>query len=101
MCNALLFVQPLGGCREVHVSDSKTAFDWARYVKWLVDHPRFAEVHGQSRLVCDNLNTHCPGSLYEAFDAAEAFRILSKLELLLTPKHASWLNMAELELSVD
>lgn len=99
MCNAFLFVEPLGGWRQVHVCDTKTAVDWARYVKWLVDHPRFAQAQ-RITLVCDNLNTHCPGSLYAAFEAAEAFRMLSKLELVHTPKHGSWLNMAEPELSV-
>ena len=68
MCNAFMFVQPLGGWREIHVSRTKTAVDWARYVKWLVDHPRFANVR-RITLVCDNLNTHAMGSLYAAFPA--------------------------------
>ena len=99
MCNAFLFVQPLGGWREVHVSKTKTAVDWARYVKWLVDHPRFANAR-RITLVCDNLNTHAMGSLYAAFPAEEAYRIMSKLDLVYTPKHGSWLNMAEPELSI-
>lgn len=99
MCNAFMFVEPLGGWREVHVNKTKKAIDWAGYVKWLVDHPRFAHAE-RITLVCDNLNTHCPGSLYAAFPAEEAFRLLSKLELVFTPKHGSWLNMAEPELSV-
>jgi hypothetical protein len=99
MCNAFLFVEPLGGWREVHVSGTKTAVDWARFVKWLVDHPRFAAAE-RITLVCDNLNTHAPGSLYAAFEPSEAFRLTSKLELIHTPKHGSWLNMAEPELSV-
>jgi len=99
MCNAFMFVQPLGGWREVHVSKTKKAIDWASYVKWLVDHPRFANAK-RITLVCDNLNTHVLGSLYAAFPAAEAYRLMSKLELVFTPKHGSWLNMAEPELSV-
>lgn len=99
MCNAFMFVQPLGGWREVHVSKTKKAVDWAGYVKWLVDHPRFADVE-RITLVCDNLNTHTIGSLYARFPAEEAYRLTSKLELVFTPKHGSWLNMAEPELSV-
>ena len=99
MCNAFLFVQPLGGWREVHVASTKTAKDWARYVQWLVDHPRFADAE-RITLVCDNLNTHAMGSLYTTFSADEAYRLMSKLDLVHTPKHGSWLNMAEPELSV-
>jgi hypothetical protein len=66
MCNAFMFVQPLGGWREVRVSKTKKAIDWAGYVKWLVDNPRFADAK-QITLVCDNLNTHVMGSLYAAF----------------------------------
>jgi hypothetical protein len=99
MCNAFMFVEPLGRWREVHVSKTKTALDWAKFVKWLVDLPRFKDAK-RITLVCDNLNTHCPGSLYAAFAPEEAFRLLEKLELVFTPKHGSWLNMAEPELSV-
>lgn len=99
MCNAFMFVEPLGGWREVHVSATKKAIDWAGYVQWLVNHPRYANAK-RITLVCDNLNTHCAGSLYAAFAADEAFRILSRIELVYTPKHGSWLNMAEPELSV-
>lgn len=66
MCNAFVFVQPLGGLREVHVSRTKAALDWAHRIKWLVDLPRFAKAMRITR-VCDNLNTHCDGSLYAAF----------------------------------
>lgn len=99
MCNIFMFIEPLGGWRETHVSKTKTAMDWARYVKWLVDHPRFVDAK-QITLVCDNLNTHVMGSLYQAFPAEEAYRLMSKLDLVFTPKHGSWLNMAEPELSV-
>lgn len=99
MCNAFMFVQPLGGWREVHVSATKTAKDWASCVKCLVDHPRFADAE-RITLICDNLNTHVWGSLYATFPAEEAYRLMSRLELVYTPKHGSWLNMAEPELSV-
>ena len=99
MCNAFMFFQPLGSWREVHVSKTKTAVDWAGYVKWLVDHPRFADAK-RITLVCDNLNTHVMGSLYAAFPAEEAYRLMNKLEPVFTPRHGSWLNMAEPELSV-
>ena len=99
MCNAFMFVQPLGSWREVNVSKTKTVVDWAGYVKWLVDHPRFADAK-RITLVCDNLNTHVMGSLYAAFPAEEAYRLMNKLEPVFTPRHGSWLNMAEPELSV-
>lgn len=99
MCNAFIFVQPLGGWREVHISDTKTATDWAGYIQWLVNHPRFRAAE-RITLVCDNLNTHALSSLYQTFPPEEAFRLASKLELVFTPKHGSWLNVAESELSV-
>ena len=71
MCNAFMFVEPLGGWREVHVSATKKAIDWAGYVKSLVDHPRYATAK-RITLVCDKLNTHCAGSLYAAFAAEQA-----------------------------
>ena len=98
-CNVFMFVEPLGGWRSVYVSQTKTAMDWARYIQLLVDQPRYAQAE-RITLVCDNLNTHNFGSLYQAFSAEEAFRLMSKLELVFTPKHGSWLNMAEPELSV-
>lgn len=98
-CNAFMFVEPLGGWREVPVRSTKTALDWAESIQWLVDLPRFAEAE-RITLVCDNLNTHVAGSLYAAFAPQEAYRIWSKLEVVYTPKHGSWLNMAEPELSV-
>jgi hypothetical protein len=99
VCTVWMFVEPLGGWRSVPVSDTRTAVDWARQVKALVDHPRY---RGAERvtLVCDNLNTHGLASLYQAFGAAEALRLSKKLELVHTPKHGSWLNVAESELSV-
>jgi hypothetical protein len=96
--NLFLFFAPLAGWRDVEVTDRRTRLDWALAVRRLVDadfpHAR------RITLVMDNLNTHGPASLYEAFPPAEARRILDRLEIHYTPKHGSWLNMAEIELSV-
>jgi hypothetical protein len=94
-----MFVEPLGGWRTVPVTSRRTAKDWAHRMRELVDHPRFAQAE-RITVVLDNLNTHDIGSLYEAFPPAEAKRIVDKLELTFTPKHGSWLNIAECELSV-
>jgi len=98
-CNIWMFVEPLAGWRSVRVTKTKTAVDWAHQVKSLVDDPRYAGAE-RITLVCDNLNTHNFGSLYRAFPAVEANRLMNRLELVYTPKHGSWLNMAEPELSV-
>lgn len=90
--------EPLAGWRHVELSDTRTAIDWARVVKDLVDSPRYRHAE-KIVLVMDQLNTHTPGSLYEAFGPDEAKRIADKLEVHHTPKHGSWLNMAEIELS--
>jgi hypothetical protein len=96
--NLFLFLEPQGGWRHVAVTERRTMKDFAHQMQWLVDeaYPE-AEV---VRLVLDNLNTHRPASLYETFEPAEARRILKQLEFHYTPKHGSWLNMAEMELSV-
>ena len=96
--NLFLFCEPQAGWRHVAVTAQRTMEDFAHQMKWLVDerYPH-AEV---IRVVLDNLNTHKPGSLYETFSAAEAHRLRQKLEFPYTPKHGSWLNMAEIELSV-
>lgn len=99
VCTVWMFVEPLGGWRSVRVTETKTALDWARQVRTLVDDPRYAAA-ARVTLVCDNLNTHTLASLYQAFPAPEALRIARKLELVHTPKHGSWLNIAESELSV-
>lgn len=99
VCCVWMFVDPLGGWRDVRVSDRRTAVDWAHQVKALVDDPRYAEAK-RITLVCDQLNTHGLGSLYKAFAADEALRIANRIELVHTPKHGSWLNIAECELSV-
>ena len=89
---------PLAGWRRVEVTDRRTKVDWARVVRKLVDE----DYPDKDRivLVMDNLNTHHPASLYEAFEPAEARRIAERLEIHYTPKHGSWLNRAEIELGV-
>jgi hypothetical protein len=99
VCTVWMFVEPLGGWRNAPVTETKTAVDWARQVKQLVDDPRYRQAE-RITLVCDNLNTHGLASLYRAYAPAEALRIAQKLELVHTPKHGSWLNVAESELSV-
>jgi len=98
VCNLFLVCEPLRGWRHVAVSDRRTRVDFAHRVKDLVDvrYPAAERI----ALVLDNLNTHSPASLYEAFPPAEARRLTEKLEIHHTPKHGSWLNMAEIELGV-
>ena len=90
--------EPMRGFRHVEVTERRTAVDFAHQMRWLVDeaYPDAKVI----RLVLDNLNTHKLGSLYDAFEPAEARRIAKRLEFHYTPKHGSWLNMAEIELSV-
>jgi len=96
--NLFLACEPLRGWREVKVTQRRTKLDWAHFVQQLIDvHYPDAE---KIVLVMDNLNTHRPASLYEAFEPAEAKRIWDRLEIHYTPKHGSWLNMAECEFSV-
>lgn len=96
-CSIFMFTEPLGGWREAHVLPRRTAVDWAAQVKWLVDeaYPDADKIV----LVMDNLNTHTTASLYKAFIPEEAYRISQKLEIHYTPKHGSWLDIAEIELS--
>jgi DDE superfamily endonuclease len=96
--NLFVVFEPLAGWREVTMTDSRKRTDWAGVVKELVD-GRYKDAE-KVVLVMDNLNTHSTASLYEAFPPAEARRIAEKLEIHYTPKHGSWLNMAEIELSV-
>ena len=91
--------EPLVGWRHVELSESRAAADWARVVKGLVDAPRYRDAEAIV-LVMDQLNTHGPWSPYEAFPPGEAKRIADKLEVHYTPKHGSWLNTCEIELSV-
>ena len=96
--NLFLACEPLAGWRHVALTQRRTAQDFAQQMRWLADeaYPE-AEV---VRVVLDNLNTHRPASLYQTFPAAEARRIAKRLEFHYTPKHGSWLNMAEIEFSI-
>jgi hypothetical protein len=96
-CSIFVWVEPLAGWRRVEALDRRTRIDWAGQVKQMltVDYPDADVVV----LVMDNLNTHNIASLYEAFEPAEAFALAQRLEIHHTPKHGSWLNTAEIELS--
>ena len=93
--NLFLTCEPMAGWRHVQVTERRTMQDFARQMRWLVDeaYPEVPVV----RVVLDNLNTHRMASLYETFPAAEARRVAKRLEFHYTPKHGSWLNMAEIE----
>jgi hypothetical protein len=93
-----MFVDPIRGWRRVECCDSRTRVDWAEQVRRLLeeDYPNAKRV----KLVCDNLNTHSKASLYEAFPAEHAHRLAQRLTLIHTPRNGSWLNIAEIELSV-
>ena len=97
-CSIFAFVEPLGGTHHVSVREHRTAFDWAEEIKYLVDvmYPDAEKII----LVMDNLNTHKPASLYKRYPADEARRIIKRLEIHYTPKHGSWLDIAEIELNV-
>jgi transposase len=97
-CNLFMFTAPLLGWRRTDVTERRTRKDWAEQIKRLVDED-FPEAE-KIVLIMDNLNTHTPASLYETFPPAEAKRIWDRLEIHYTPKHGSWLNMAEIEFSV-
>ena len=97
-CSIFAFVEPLGGRHHVSVREHRTALDWAEEIKYLVD-----EMYPDAEkiiLVMDNLNTHKPASLYKKYKPEEARRIIKKLEIHYTPKHGSWLDIAEIELNV-
>ena len=96
--NLFMFFEPLAAWRHVEVTDQHTAVDYAHQMKYLVDirYPDATKI----TIVHDQLNTHVPASLYKAFEPAEAKRIFDKIEFRYTPKHGSWLNMAEIEFSV-
>jgi DDE superfamily endonuclease len=97
-CNLFMMCEPLRGWRHVRVTDRRTRLDYAECVKELVDvhYPKAEKI----LLVQDNLNTHSGGSLYERFRPEEARRLLDKIEFHYTPKHGSWLNMAETEIGI-
>jgi hypothetical protein len=96
--NLFMVFEPLASWRHITVTDRRTRQDFAHQIRFLVDtvYPQATCIH----LVLDNLNTHAPASLYETFPPAEANRLLKRLTFHFTPKHASWLNMAEIEFSV-
>jgi DDE superfamily endonuclease len=96
--NVFMIVEPLAGWRHVEVTERRTAIDFAHQMRWLVD-----EAYPDAKVICvilDNLNTHTIASLYAAFPPAEARRLARKLDFHHTPKHGSWLNVAESELAV-
>lgn len=97
-CSIFVFTEPLGGIRHVSVRSRRTAIDWAEEIRYLSDvmYPSAEKII----LVMDNLNTHKPSSLYKAFPPSEARRIIKRLEIHYTPKHGSWLDIAEIELNV-
>ena len=98
VANLFMFVEPLRGWRHVEVTARRTRADWAQAIRWLLE-----EVYPDAErvvVVLDNLNTHVGGALDETFRPEEARQLLDRLELHYTPKHGSWLNMAEIELSV-
>lgn len=98
VCEIFMATEPLSGKRVVKVTERRTKKDWAEFMKELADDEyKNAE---KITLVMDNLNTHCTGSLYDTFPPEEAKRILDKFNFVFTPKHGSWLNMAEIELNV-
>ena len=96
-CSIFMFTEPLGQWREAHALPRRTSEDWAHQMKWLIDeaYPNAEKIV----LVMDNLNTHTPASFYKAFSPEEAFRLTQRLEIHYTPKHGSWLDIAEIELS--
>lgn len=96
--NVFLFTEPLSGWRQARVRERKTAVDWAEEIRWLLEE-RYPQAD-RVVLVCDNLNTHKIASLYEAFPPEVARQLVERLEIHYTPKHGSWLNIAEIELSV-
>ena len=96
-CSIFIFTEPLAGWRDADALPRRTKIDWAHKVQWLLDeqYPEAEKVV----LIMDNLNTHNISSLYEAFTPEKAFRLAQRLEIHYTPKHGSWLNIAECELS--
>jgi len=96
-CSIFIFTEPLSGWRHAQAFPQRTKKDWAYRIRWLLDE----RYPGEEKiiLVMDNLNTHAVSSLYEAFPPDAAFRLAQRLEIHFTPKHGSWLNIAEIELS--
>lgn len=97
VCNVFMATEPLAGQRMTKVTARKTKLDWARFIRDLAQRYAHAE---KITLVMDNLNTHSPGALYEAFPPEQAKALWDRFEFVYTPKHGSWLNVAEIELNV-
>ena len=97
MCNIFLACEPLAGKRMVSITERKTKKDWAHFLEEIAGQHKHAK---KITLVMDNLNTHEPGALYEAFPPEKAKALWDRFEFIYTPKHGSWLNMAEIELNV-
>jgi len=97
VCSIFLASEPLAGRRMVTVTEQRTKKDWAHFLRQIADNWPAAE---KITLVMDNLNTHTPGALYETFPPAEAKELWDRFEFVYTPKHGSWLNMAEIELRI-
>lgn len=97
VCNVFMAAEPLAGKRIVRVTERKTKSDWAHFLQEIAQSYRQAE---KITLVMDNLNTHGPGALYEVFSPKDAKTLWDRFEFIYTPKHGSWLNMAEIELNV-
>jgi hypothetical protein len=97
MCNVFLACEPLAGKRMVKITERKTKHDWACFLEYIANQ---YETVKKITLVMDNLNTHVPGALYETFRPEKAKAIWDRFEFVYTPKHGSWLNMAEIELNV-
>jgi len=97
VCNIFLACEPLAGKRMVRVTDKRTKSDWAYFIEEIAETYKAAH---KITLVMDNLNTHNPGSLYETFSPKKAKELWDRFEFIYTPKHGSWLNMAEIELNV-
>jgi len=97
VCNVFMATEPLAGKRMTKVTERKTKIDWAHFLGDIAErYPRAKKI----TLVMDNLNTHCPGALYEAYPPEKAKAVWDPFEFVYTPKHGSWLNVAEIELNV-
>jgi hypothetical protein len=97
-CNIFVAVEPKAGKHHIKVTDTRTKKDFAQFMKWLID-KKYRKVK-KIMMVLDNLNTHFIQSFYEAFSVEECARLLKKIKFIYTPKHASWLNMAEIEINL-
>jgi len=97
VCNVFMAVEPLAGKRFVSVTERKTKIDWAKFLAEIAGRYAYAE---KITLVMDNLNTHTAGAFYEAFIPEQAKFLYERFEFIYTPKHGSWLNMAEIELNI-